>query len=222
MDQGNIVLLNGTSSAGKTSIAKALQDLMETPYLHTGTDHFLPRVPSKYFVVSDGLHPATAEYFLLVYPAGTPRAVADREGGATVYSQGVLTEVRIGPGGLKLLAGMYRSIAALAEAGIDVIVDAVIYDRRELKAAVEALAGCCVLFVGLKLPRAVAEQRERERGDRGPGGAMAFYDLVHARAIYDLELDTSLMSPLECAQRIKQTLQQEPPRAFRELFQVLS
>ena len=34
MGQGNDVLLNGTSSAGKSTIAKALQEIMETPYLH--------------------------------------------------------------------------------------------------------------------------------------------------------------------------------------------
>ena len=223
MDHGNIVLLNGTSSAGKTSIAKALQDLMDTPYLHTGTDHFLPRVPHKYFEVSDGMHPATAEYFLLVYPGGAARAVAGREGGEAVYGHGILTEVRIGPGGLQLLAGMYRSIAALAAAGIDVIVDTVIHDRRVLKAAVDAFADCRVLFVGVKVPRAVAERRERERGDRGPGGARAFYDLVHAHAIYDLELDTSLASPVECAGQIKQALHQDQPhQAGHALVQVLS
>ena len=221
MDHGNIVLLNGTSSAGKTSIAKALQDLMETPYLHTGTDHFLPRVPPRYFVVSDGIHPATTEYFLLVYPGGAARAVAGRAGGETVYGQGMLTEVRIGEGGLKLLAGMYRSIAALATAGIDVIVDNVIHDRRVLAAAVEAFAACRVLVVGLRLPRAVAEHRERARGDRGPGGAMAFYDLVHAHALYDLELDTALASPKECAGQIKQALHQPPHRALREMVQML-
>ncbi|MBA3946170.1 MAG: hypothetical protein H0X37_16600 [Herpetosiphonaceae bacterium] len=139
-----------------------------------------------------------------------------------MYGDGILTDVRIGPAGLKLLAGMYRSIAALAAAGIDVIVDNVIHDRRELKAVVAALADSRVLFVGLKLPQAVTEQRERDRGDRGPGGALAFYDLVHAHAIYDLELDTALASPLECAEQIKQAVQHGPPhRAIREMVQPL-
>jgi chloramphenicol 3-O phosphotransferase len=212
------VLLNGTSSAGKTSIAKALQAIMERPYVHTGVDHFLAGVPAKFTVVSDGIAPATADYFLLVYRGSTTRIVAERVEGESAYAGGTLTEVRIGPGGLKLLAGMYRGIAALSAAGIDVVVDDVIYDRRVLQAAADALSDAPVLFVGLRLPREVAERRERERGDRGPGGAAAFYDLVHQPGVYDLELDTAVLSPPECALEIKQALANgHPRRAFREL-----
>jgi chloramphenicol 3-O phosphotransferase len=222
MDQGNVVLLNGTSSAGKTSIARALQEVMATPYLHSGIDHFLPRLPPQFTLTSDGVTPATSDYFLLVYrDGGTARTVTDRPEGTAVYSSGVLTEVRIGPGGVRVLAGMYRAIAALAATGIDVVVDDCIYDRRVLAAAVEALRGTDVLFVGLHLPRAEAERRERERGDRGPGGAAAFYDLVHTHGRYDLELDTVANSPMACALAIKQALHDgHPRRAFRDLARV--
>lgn len=212
MDQGNVVWLNGTSSAGKSSVAKALQDVMERPYLVTGLDHFLPRLPERCFVVSDGIDPPAAEHFLLVYRGGTARTVAPRDGGETVYGSGELVEVRIGPGGVRLVAGFYRGIAALAAAGIDVVVEAVVHDRRVLEAAVAALRDSPVLFVGLHLPREVAVRRERERGDRGPGGAAAFFDLVHAHARYDLELDTDALGPMECALRIKRALEDGHPR----------
>jgi chloramphenicol 3-O phosphotransferase len=92
-----------------------------------------------------------------------------------------------------------------------------------LKAAVDALCDCRVLFVGVRLPLAVVEQRERERGDRGPGGAAAFYDLVHAHGTYDLELDTATASSLECALRIKEALETDHPRReFRELAATLA
>ena len=59
---------------------------------------------------------------------------------------------------------------------------------------------------------------DRERGDRGPGGAAAFYDLVHAHGAYDLVLDTAALGPTECALRIKQALRDGTPRyAFTEL-----
>jgi chloramphenicol 3-O phosphotransferase len=217
MGQGNVVLLNGTSSSGKTSIALALQEIMDAPYVYAGIDH-TPRVHSKFHVASDGVDPATSDYFLLVYGGGAVRTDTRAENGEIIYSGGPITEVRLGPGALKLLAGMYRSIAGFATAGVDVVVDDVIYDRRVLKAAVEALGKSPVLFVGLRLPLVEAERRERERGDRGPGGAAAWYELVHAHGIYDLELDTSLLSPLDCAHNIKAAVENgHPRRAFREL-----
>jgi chloramphenicol 3-O phosphotransferase len=92
------------------------------------------------------------------------------------------------------------------------------HDERILRAVVDALAGLPVLLVGLHLPRELAVRREGERGDRGPGGAAVFYDLAHAHAIYDLELDTSVLSPEECALRIKTALDNGHPReAFRRL-----
>ena len=35
---GTIILLNGASSSGKTSILKALQDILEEPYVDAGLD----------------------------------------------------------------------------------------------------------------------------------------------------------------------------------------
>jgi chloramphenicol 3-O phosphotransferase len=36
--RGQIILLNGTSSSGKTSIAEQLLQILETPYFHLGVD----------------------------------------------------------------------------------------------------------------------------------------------------------------------------------------
>jgi len=45
---GKIIILNGTSSSGKTSIARALQNLMDEPYLDAGLDRFLWMLPKRY------------------------------------------------------------------------------------------------------------------------------------------------------------------------------
>jgi chloramphenicol 3-O phosphotransferase len=223
VDQGTIVLLNGTSSSGKTSLARALQGIMERPFVHTGIDHFLSRVPQQCFDVADAEDAGMPEYFLLVYAGGATRVVGEKEEGESVYSEkGRLVEVRIGPGGLRLLAGMYRSIAALAAAGVDVVVDDCIYDQRVRRAAVTALRDSTVLFVGLRLPLEVAEQRERKRGDRGPGGAAAFNDLVHAHTQYDLEVDTAINSSLACALQVQQALNSgHPLRTVRDLARLM-
>ena len=41
MSEGKIIYLNGTSSAGKTSIAKELQRVMEELYLYASIDLFV-------------------------------------------------------------------------------------------------------------------------------------------------------------------------------------
>ena len=44
---GRIILLNGVSSAGKTSIAKALQAQLDEPYLHVCIDSFEDMMPAQ-------------------------------------------------------------------------------------------------------------------------------------------------------------------------------
>lgn len=218
MTQGTVVLLNGTSSSGKTSIARALQGSMDEPYLHTGIDEYSPHIPAKFTTVSGGTAPTISEYFTLVYRDPPVRIVEQTPVGERVYGDGVVVDVRTGPEGLKLRFAMYAGIAAIAAAGVNLVVDEVIHERQVLGAAVDALAGTDVLFVGLRLPLAVAEQRERDRGDRGAGGARLFYDRVHAHGIYDFEVDTSSASPEECALAIKDVLRHgQPGHAFRTL-----
>jgi chloramphenicol 3-O phosphotransferase len=45
---GRIVILNGTSSAGKTSILHALQGMLPEPYLDAGIDKFIWMLPERY------------------------------------------------------------------------------------------------------------------------------------------------------------------------------
>ena len=45
---GKIILINGTSSSGKTSIVHALQARLEEPYLEAGIDKFIWMLPERY------------------------------------------------------------------------------------------------------------------------------------------------------------------------------
>jgi len=46
---GTVIVFNGASSAGKTSIAKALQTKLGTPYLHVQLDAFRAMEPPGYW-----------------------------------------------------------------------------------------------------------------------------------------------------------------------------
>jgi chloramphenicol 3-O phosphotransferase len=45
---GKIIILNGTSSSGKTCIVRVLQDILDEPYLEAGIDKFIWMMPSRY------------------------------------------------------------------------------------------------------------------------------------------------------------------------------
>jgi chloramphenicol 3-O phosphotransferase len=204
---GTIIHLNGASSSGKTSIARVLQESLDEFYLHTGIDQFLAMCPRDFFVYSDGVDPAGVEGELWVVSPEDPPT---------------LREIRVGPAGLRLLDGMYPAIAALAAAGNNVIVEDGILARETLRLAVTILRDFDVLFVGVRCPLEVIERREQERGDRIRGLARTCHGLVHAHAVYDLEVDTSVSSPQQCAATIKDALQRRPqPSAYAQLAAAL-
>jgi chloramphenicol 3-O phosphotransferase len=47
MNKGNIILLNGTSSAGKTTLAKSVQDGLNAAYYHVCSDDFVHMTPRQ-------------------------------------------------------------------------------------------------------------------------------------------------------------------------------
>lgn len=49
MASGFIIFLNGTSSSGKTTIARALQERLPDPYMHVSVDGFLCLYPERYW-----------------------------------------------------------------------------------------------------------------------------------------------------------------------------
>jgi chloramphenicol 3-O phosphotransferase len=199
-EQGTIIILNGTSSAGKSSIARALLPHLPIPAIHSGIDHFLERTPPG---------------FITVLPADSPARVP---GLAALFGPEGLVGVRIGPMGYRLLAGMYRAAATLAAAGVHIVIDDVIYDPEVLRSAVTILAPYAPLFVGVRCALPVAEARERARGDRAPGGARMFAPLVNTHECYDLEIDSSTATPEESAARIAAFLTAGHPRtAFATL-----
>ena len=202
MTQGTIVVLNGASSSGKSSIAKELQDILDGYYLHIGIDHFYDLLPKRFYVVSHGDGPATADGVLFVMSEESQRVV----------------ELRLGPEYFKVWTGMYLAYAAWASVGNNAIVDDLYIDPRTVRLAADALRSSRACLVGIRCPVDALEQREQARGNRRPGLARVQFGPVHAHGVYDFEVDTSILSPMECALRIKEHLENGPaPTAFAQL-----
>ncbi|WP_245279026.1 phosphotransferase-like protein [Mesorhizobium loti] len=110
---------------------------------------------------------------------------------------------RTGSVGEKTLRGMRHAIAAMAGQGNNLIIDDVLCNG-EMSEYIELLSGFDLHLVGVVAPLEVLEAREAQRADRLPDLARWQYERVHAGIDYDLEVDTSVHSPLECARRIQQ------------------
>lgn len=196
MSNGNAgwaIILNGPSSAGKTSIQRALQDSLEQPVLATGIDDFHVMLPERFLSedTPDG--------------QGINIHIGASDGHRTLA-------VEFGPAAQKVIHGMHRSIAALIDTGNCVVVDHIFYDPSWRSDLDEALQTRPFYVVGVHCPLAELERREQARATEDPtragiiGHARSHYATVHAEHQYDLELDSSRLSPRECAQRIIKSL----------------
>ncbi|MFC9280536.1 AAA family ATPase [Streptomyces collinus] len=174
---GTVVVLNGTSSSGKSSIARALLDLLDGTWFHLPVDAFHAMRCDK---------PITAEDL---------QPEIDRT-----------------------VKGFNRAVAGMAQAGNNLVVDIPLSRRWRLLDLLGLLVPEDTVLVGVRCPLPELERRERERGDRQPGLAAMQYAVVHAHGPHDLDVDTALLSPEECALRIRDLLADRPrPTAFEQL-----
>ena len=162
--KGKIIFLNGTSSSGKTSLARALQRELEEPFLYYSSDTFATFLPEKCF----------QDLSLLI--AEVPN----------------------------LLSGFHTSLPVLVQAGNNLIVDHVLQEKDWLLQCLEVLEGEEILFVGVTCPISVLEEREKKRVDREEGQARYQSSRLHEGCVYDIEIDSSKMSPEEGAKLVKE------------------
>ena len=158
---GQIIFLNGTSSAGKTTPAHALQEALPDFWLHVALDQFRDGMPDKF----RGLNapPGTAsDDGLNVVPVTT--------------TTGCYTEVRFGSTGQMMLSGMRRAMRALVDAGNNIIIDDIILQSDFLTDYLEAFDGLRVTFVGVRCPLDEINRRESARPGRFPGTAAGHLD----------------------------------------------
>lgn len=204
METGWIVILNGAPRSGKSSIAAAIQGTFGGVWMNLGVDAYGRATPPE-------LQPGIG-----LRPGGER---PDLE--ASVPS---------------LYAALYESIAAHSRLGLNVVADVGHHDAYSrplniLPRCARRLIGLPVLFVGVRCPidiilqrRAVSAQGAYVVGsqqDPIPRPVLLWQEAVHKPGIYDLEVDTSLLSPQDCAGAIQQRLTGAPePSAFQTLAQL--
>jgi chloramphenicol 3-O phosphotransferase len=195
---GTIIILNGPSASGKSSLQKAFQKIADQPCIKIGIDNFF-----------DGVMPENIEQRNTQdYMTGYKKTDED---GKPIFG------ITIGNNGEKVMSGMIKAIAAYAKAGNNIIVDYIMYNDAWLKELITTLHGFRVYLIGIKLPLEVLEQREKARATSPVGHARSHYNTVHNKWIYDLEIDTSKLSSEEAAQEIKEFIATHKPKAMSEI-----
>ncbi|MHA7650586.1 phosphotransferase-like protein [Mycobacterium sp. ML4] len=181
---GKLIVLNGGSSAGKTSLAQGFQDVADECWMHLGIDVFwlalpprqldLARVHPEYYTWDSALEDDGLEYF-------------------TVHPGPMLDQA---------MRARHQAIRAYLDHGMNVIADDVIWTRDWLVDALRVFRGYQVWMVGVHVSDAEGARREQERGDRYPGWNRGSARAAHADAEYDVELDTTATPVAVLARRL--------------------
>lgn len=181
-----IIYLNGPSSSGKTTLAKALQLAFEEPFLHVGIDKIIGWMPEK---VNDWKGGEA--------PLGYSWKKSEDESGNIIH------ELQAGPFAQKIGETFREVVLALAKMGHRLIIDDVSFGKQEVDKWKKTLRNFQVLWVGVNAPLPVLEQREKERGNRIVGSARGQFHKVHVGTTYDLEIDTHHSTLIENIEKIK-------------------
>lgn len=174
-----IIFINGASSSGKTSLARALQEQWSGPLTYWSLDSVISQLPYRY----------------------TGSGADANEGFPLTATPDGAHEIGVGVTGLKLNQLSAQYLQSLAASGFDIVADFVLLNEAVLAPYQAALAQIPLLFVGLYCDPAALYQRNQQRADRAAGLSQRQQETVHfCAAQYDLRLDSTVHSSSElCA-----------------------
>lgn len=189
MKRGLIVLLNGTSSSGKTSISTELINQEEILFHHLSIDDFFNHY--NHFVNTK-------------LPDKLPREV-DHHAVSQIVDDPMLTLY-------------YSTVKLFSELGLNVVVDTVIDNDKRFEKCLDMFSGQPTLFVGVLCSKEELIRREQARGDRDLGLASSQFEQVYRFDEYDLEVHTEKLNPTACAEKILNFIKSDQDHsAFKKL-----
>lgn len=169
-----IVIINGTSSSGKSTISAELQSKLGDGWLYFSMDNYLSMLGPKF----EGLHPDNQEVCI-------PNDICY----AKKHTNGTY-EIVTGALCSKLYATIPNVLAMLAETGFHIIVDSFITTMDEFIFYKKKLEKYGLLFVYLYASEKIITQREEARGDRLKGSALHWLKAFECESVCDLSFNT--------------------------------
>lgn len=181
-----LIVLNGASSSGKSSIAKALQDLWPRPLLVTGIDTYIAGWPRTYLKYpGDDGEPADQTSGLRIVPGAGPTPSWILEAGENFH---------------KVMRLAHRAWAAIRDGDVDQIVDHALFDNQLRKDAIDVLAEAFWVRGNCELSEMA--RREAIQGDRPIGFASGTSVVVHQDVSYDFTVNATTLSSEQVALEI--------------------
>lgn len=190
---GTVIILNGPSAAGKSSIQREFQHLaMPQLWIKVGIDNLFDKP----------MPDITMENISFWQQANTIRWVETDQD----TDQNNIITLFTGPDGDKVAHGMNSAIAAYAKEGCNIIVDYIAYKKEWIEDLQHKLYDIKTYRIKVEIPLTTLEEREVARGTSPKGHARSHYDTVHWDIKYDLVVNSGKNSAQEIAQQIKDQL----------------
>lgn len=184
-----IIYINGPSSSGKSTLARALQENLDRPFLHIGIDTLIWMMPAK-----------INNWSGYTDTIGFSWKPAKDSNGFSIQ------ELHVGKYAQKIIKSYQDIVLLLARSGHNLIIDDVALEHANMRTWQNLLREFSVLYVGVHTPLDILEKREKERGDRMIGSSRHQFFKVHKENEYDLEIDSSLSTIEQCVESIQQAL----------------
>jgi chloramphenicol 3-O-phosphotransferase len=187
MTNCKLIVVTGPAAAGKSTIAKALQEDLTRDgdlWLVMELDIFGRALPRDW--ISLGKHEGRHAERGFVYK----RAI-DNSVGLVLGSDGRL-----------VLGAFHRTMATIVNAGLNVICETIVYDGDDWDDWCEAVSGIPTCWVKLSAPIGVLEQREQEHRLRTFHGHARGMSAREPVGTFDIEADTATEQITSIVKRI--------------------
>lgn len=210
INESIIIILNGPSSVGKSSIQKALQKKSALHFLRIGIDTFFDALIEQPDLSNFEQDKKFDQYTQEGEYIRGIEQLNDEDGH-------LIVPLKIGSAGDRIIYGMHRAIAGYAQAGNNLIVDYILYKNGWMQDLCNSLHDCKVYLIGVHAPLEIIEERELNRNTSPRGHARSHYYTVHNQMIYDIEINTAQFSVEECADKVLEFIKQnQKPEALKE------
>lgn len=213
-EEGEIILINSTTCAGKTTLTRELQKISVKPYLATDYDIFIAMMAVKYVMLHESILQPPHHPYAVTSNALTQEGFEVRQ----KVADPITYQMMVGRTAWNILKGMTRAYAAMARAGNNLVLGDIITERL-LPEYCEAFKGLRVYFVGVDCSLQELERREHVMPNRTVGCARAQFDQVHVPGEYDLWVNTEKDNPTRCAEQILDYVAHHPPKVFAGLVE---